>query len=493
MEIGLQKTEITYYRKHGGGVTFEADSEMVVPDVMPDIGEIIFASGIPLLRSKSLSDGRIAISGSIQSQILYIPESDPTVKKLELEIPFSYVEETSLPDGCPLTVSVRIAYTDARVLNPRKIAVRCELCANIIAYEAALLNIGSELLPRGETELCAKRESVTADFISSVSEKSFIITDSYPLAGSEGNASELLGRAVSFTVEDSRFVGTKMVLKGVIHTELIWRTEDEEIRSSSFSSEFSQIIELGELEQPNVDVTLALNGSYFELLFSASNSRTVTAELHVLAQVVGTQRREIRFVSDVYSNRHPLQLQFDAPQQVASFVRETRRDSMHGVVETPYSVCEILYSQASAGLWSRSESGFACPINVRLLLRDEDGLLHGIVRSFAAKWDGSADAAILQSVSCDELTAAPSADGVEIRMQAVAELLCSGVIQISPLASVEADDTSVLDLTEFPSVTVLPSKDGDLWSLAKRYHSTVELIEQANRELTSNVLLIPRA
>ncbi len=497
MEIGLQKTETAFYRnRDSSGVTFEAGSEMVVPDVMPDIGEIVYASGSPLLRSKTLEDGRMTVSGTVQTQILYVPETDMTVHKLELEIPFRFSGEASAAEGSLFTATVRIAYTDARALNPRKVTVRCELCAEYSTYEAAQLCIGTELPADVEADVCAKRETVTADLVSGVYEKSFIVTDNYPLNDSQNMASELLSRNVTVSGEDVKFVGTKMILKGILHTDLIWRTEEEEICASTFSSGFSQILEIGDLEQPSVDVCLTLTGAYFELQFNANDSRTVSAELHVLAQVVCSQRKEISYISDVYSNRYPLQAVFGAQQALCSAVCDTRRDSMRGVLDMPWHIRDILYVTAGIGLWSASETGFSCPINVRLLIRDEEGCLHGLVRSFAANWDSDCDGAESETIKeaiCEELTAVPAPDGAEVKMLAVATLRRSLDVRITPLEAAEMDETARVDLSACPSVTVLPDKGGDLWTLAKRYHSTVELIEEVNRDAETSVLIIPRA
>ena len=496
MEIGLQKADTAFLRKREtGGVTFEAESETVVPDVMPDVGEIIYASGIPLLRSKTISDGKITVTGSIQAQLLYVPETDTGINKLELEIPFRYVSEAEVFEDSQITVVVRLAYVDARALNPRKLSVRCELCAELSVYDTDRLELGAVLLPEAGSEICTKQETVTAELVSGVYEKSFIVTDSYPISGALTETVELLGKSVKLNGEDVKYVGTKMIVKGLIQTELIWQTEESEISTSSFSSGFSQILEIGELEEPSADVSLLLSGAYFELS-SASGSCTVTAELHVLAQVVCTQRKAISYISDVYSNRFPLQTYYGEPQTLSSSGYELRRDSMRGVLDTPWPVREIVSVSESAGLWSAAENGYSCPINVRLLLRSEDGALHGLVRSFAAKWEVPLCDDISEtigSVVCEELTAVPTTDGVEIRILAAAKFRQSICKSITPLQSVEADESERIDLSAFPSVTVLPCRDGDLWTLAKRYHSTVELIEEVNRENGTSVLLIQRA
>ena len=497
MEFGLEKTEIQYYRRSScGGTTFTAETETVVPDVMPDIGEIICASGIPLLRKKEVSEGSLTISGSIQAQVLYQPDAEQSLKKLEVEFPFSLIQDAPEADEALFTVFLQLACLDACARNPRKLSLQAELCAELCRYDVASLRIGNGLLSEESRGICLRKEAVSAEFISGVYEKSFILTDTFPLTGAKGPACELLGQRVTLNDEDVKFVGTKLIMKGVLYTELIWRTEDEELFTSVFSSGFSQILEIGELNDPIVEVSFTLTGAYFDLLYSANDSRNVTAELHVLAQVTCSQQKEVCYISDVYSNLLQIRAQFGAPMAFFTCERETCNDNMRGLIETPYSVREILQTTADAGLWANTESGFACPINVQLLLRDEEGALHGIVRSFMAKWDVPMerdDYGFLRNVSCKELTAVPTADGVEIRLLAAAQLNRCKTTRITALEALDADEDSRIDLSACPSITVLPYKSSDFWTLAKKYHSTVSLIENANLDLNSDILLIPRA
>ena len=496
MEIGLQKSEMLYYRNTAsGGTTCEAGAEMVVPDVFPDIGEIVSAAGTPLLRSKTLADGRIILSGSIQTRVLFLPEDEGVLRKLEMEIPFSISQEVSTPEDSLSTVSVRLAYMDAHALNPRKLSVRCELCAEYDCYAPSSFTLVSGQLPEHDSEVCLRKETAEADVVCGVFEKAFIVTDAYPLSGAKSAASELLSHTVRLSAEDVKYVGTKMILKGIVQTELLWQTEEGELCTSAFSSGFSQILDVGEQNASAAEAVLTLSGAYYELLFSANETRNVTAELHVLAQVVCTRHTEIPYISDIYSNCYPIQPVFGEPERFAAEERETVQDGMRGLIETPYTVREVLQTSADVGIWSETENGFTCPVNVRLILRDEDGSLHGLLRSFAAKWECQRDEnmhAALRAVQCPELFSAPGSGGAEVRLLVSAELIRRHIVRLTPLEAVTAEENARIDLSQFPSITVLPGKEADLWALAKQYHSTVALIEAANRDLETSVLLIPR-
>ena len=65
----------------------EETGESVVPDVMPDIGEIIDTDGFVTIKSKEADAGRITISCVVSASILYRPEGDTCVRQLKVNLP----------------------------------------------------------------------------------------------------------------------------------------------------------------------------------------------------------------------------------------------------------------------------------------------------------------------------------------------------------------------------------------------------------------------
>lgn len=497
MEIGLNKTSISCYKKvYSGNITREESAESVVPDVLPDICEIISTNGMVYLRSKEPSAGKLSLSGTVSAIVLYLPEGETCPKKMSVELPFTIsAESAAITEQVLSTASVSLSYIEARATNPRKIYIRAGLCARIDGYMPDELAFGTELSDNCEIDIHTKAETVTADIISGVWEKTFILTDEFPLTGGKAVAQELIGQSVELSTEDVKFVGTKMIFKGIVKTDLLWSGEDGSLNASAFTSSFSQIMELGiQPDTANAQVDLMLTGAYLEIMHGAGDSRTVSAELHILAQAACTENRELSYIADAYSNTCALEQQRGASVELHTDSPVVLRDNMRGLIETTYQVRDVVQVLPEVGQWSSVDSGFSCPINVKLLLRDEEGSLRALVRSFTAKWEQENDDGLeLQAVRCAELYAAPAAGGVEVRMLAQAYGLSRRVTTVVPLEVIVAHEELPVDLSVFPSVVVLPEKCCDLWELAKRYHSTEELIKAANSGIDGSVLLIPRA
>lgn len=499
MEASLSKTSVSCLKKvYCACFSREETAEAVVPDVMPDIGEITCADGTVYLRGKEVAAGRLTLTGTVLATVLYLPEGESCPRRLSIELPYSIsAESPALTEQCLASATVRLAYVEARTLNPRKVHVRAGLCVRAACYAPGEIALGTAVPPECGADIHTKTETVSAAPVTGVWEKTFVLTDEYPLPASRAAASELIGQNMELTAEDVKVVGSKLIFKGTAKANLLWYGEDGALNAAAFASGFSQILEIGEVgELADTQIELMLTGAYFELLQSANGGQIVSAELHVLAQAVCAEDIPLEYIADAYSNALQLELCFGASEQLTAERPLTLRDSMRGLVETSFPVREVIQVLADVGPWTAENDGFACPIHVKLLLRDEEGATRGVVRSFSAQFKSEADCGAeieLRAVHCTELYATPAAGGVEVRLLAEAQAAVCTAVTVTPVDSISGDEENPPDLSELPSVVVLPRRDGDLWELAKRYHSTTELIEKANSSLTGSVLLVPRA
>ena len=74
METILNQCRRTCYKKvFSAETTREESVESVVPDVLPDIAQILNTDGFVLLRSKEVDDGRFTLGAAVQSCVLHSP------------------------------------------------------------------------------------------------------------------------------------------------------------------------------------------------------------------------------------------------------------------------------------------------------------------------------------------------------------------------------------------------------------------------------------
>ena len=72
MEATLKKRSVSKYSMvFSTEFTGDSSTEAVVPDVLPDISDILFATGMVLLRSKTTEDGKVSLSASVSASVVY--------------------------------------------------------------------------------------------------------------------------------------------------------------------------------------------------------------------------------------------------------------------------------------------------------------------------------------------------------------------------------------------------------------------------------------
>ena len=81
----LNQTSICYYEKklaHISVATESADS--IVPDTFPDIGRIVCAYGTAAIKDQTPQNGRLLVSGTVQTTVLYEPENGGKLRRLSV-------------------------------------------------------------------------------------------------------------------------------------------------------------------------------------------------------------------------------------------------------------------------------------------------------------------------------------------------------------------------------------------------------------------------
>lgn len=501
METILNQCRRTCYKKvFSAETTREESVESVVPDVLPDIAQILNTDGFVLLRSKEVDDGRITLGAAVQACVLYCPDGESGVRRLAVTLPVTVtldapgVTENSLP-----VASLRLVSIDARMLNPRKVLVRAEVLVCAACYDAAELSFCDRIAENaGDIQSLPGRVSYTPTRL--VREKTFVMTDRYTIALAQPPIGELLRYRVELLPDECKFAGTKYMVKGAARVMLLYAApESGEVNAAEFESGLSQVIELdGVGETADAQVCLMLTGAFLEPL-GGEEQREVSIELHLVAQVVCTERCENAYLEDAYSNSCELAL--TRTQMTIEDVRRCQclRETLREMLETPEPVREVVHACCRMGSPSVSGGRIQCPVTVSVLYRGQSDALGCVTRQLKAETNvdpgGELCIEVQQAYVC-QCQAAATAAGIELRIPvefAVCITQCKTIQPITGICSGEARQGG----EPHPSVTLVTAENGEsLWTLAKRYASTISQIAQANgieenADVSGRLLLVP--
>jgi hypothetical protein len=486
----MEKTEIDCRRPlWSGTVRGEEMVDCVVPDTEADIARVVGVCPQLVIRGKSADEGHITVEAAVQCTALCTAEGSGALITLETEIPFVLTAEAPGADAdTDIVAQLALEESEVRLLNPRKILARAEVSAYICCYGAGTMAVAWDIQPREGLQL--RRESHTASVVTDVREKTFVITDEIAMPPAAEGYIRLLGHHISLSTGDVKFVGNKLIFKGEAALSILAEPERES-RPVCFSGtiSFSQILELAE-EADSAELKLCLTGAYLQLAETEGGRSCVSAELHLLAQGVACVNREVRWIADAYSTGEQCALiceTLSLPQQSAqSFVHDTWRCTL----ETEATPMEVICAQAIWGAAEVAEGTVTCRVNLRCMYADDQGMLRSAEKAERVRLDvEQPEGKVHTEMRCGEIYASAAAGGIDLRipLEAVLNAQTELTEDCVTAISLEKPETAA----ERPSLYVVPTgSEADLWALAKRYGSTVELIRELNDE-ESAMLLIP--
>ena len=473
--------------------------DSVVPDTLPDIASILCTSGCILIRSKDVSEGHVRLEANVPARVCCAGEGDGQPYCLDVNLPF-YIsaEEETIRDGSVCTAKLTIKHLEARMLNPRKISVRAEIAAQLKCCLEEDVTFCTEPAEQDAVIHTLVREAELSA-IRCVTEKTFVLTDEYERPHDRQPAAEIAAQNAEVLFQEIRSVGTKLILKGSVRSDLICVSENGEMETVSFATPFSQVIETQtETENALCEATVLLSGMYYELT-PDTDGRSISAEFHLVAQITVFQRQRMRYLADAYSNLYPLTIRRQQTEAVLYDREVALRETFNAAIELPGEVRSIVSSIVTPVAWSEDDGVITVQLLARLCWRGGSEICSAertLTQRIPA--DPERGSLIVYAASVQDLYASPASGGAEMRITTEIRAFAVQKAMIERIDGISYEESAQLDLDDRPTVILLcPDPGSDLWTLAKDHCSAIEAICSANdlsgEEVpTDRLLLIPK-
>ena len=448
----------------------EQTQELRLPEAYPDVGRVLGAFGVPVLRGKEWRRKEIGVSAGITVWVLYVPEDGSEVRSLQTWVPMEFVWD--LPeterDGT-IRVSLLLRGLDARSVSARKILIRGELSALAEAEEPQ--EIGVYLPENVPADVQLLRRTYPMLLPKEAGEKAFALDEELTLP--DGGA-KLLSAALRPEIIDQKVMSDKVVFRGAANLHALLRTGDGELRCTDFELPFSQYTDLAReyAETARATVVPAVSGMEIE---------EWEGRLRLKAGLVGQYRVEeqqmVECVEDAYSPRRSVEKML--AQETVPAVLDQSREAVSVATEGELAVFldgAMLLDQPAVRPDGDSDV-VTLTGTLAALGKDETGMLCWENR----RWEAE------RTIPCDSdcrVTALAAPTG-KVYWQdggrgTVALTTSTGTSRpMTMICGLELEPMEEPDPAR-PSLILRRTGDGGLWELAKACGSTVEAIRSAN-------------
>lgn len=483
MELDFQRARLEHYEPVVDAVmSQEVTAESIVPDAFPDVSRVVCTFGDAYIITKQVFAHSAKITGSTHLHVLYIPEGENMPRSLSLELPFQcsgdfpQIGEQDIVHESVISVSA-----EARLLNPRKLFIKAEVKLRIHCFSSKCIEVVCGLaMENAHTQIQTSEHKCHS--ILAALEKSFSFSDTLRQSQAKPAIEELLTYHAAPTNVDARYIGNKLICKGILLLSGLYRS-GRELFPMQFELPFSQILEFeGSFDEGAPDTSLSLKGVECTL---RDGELDVVIDAVIHATIWSHQ--VVTMLSDLYSTAEPL----DVERNMISLCTHAERGSSKGTVrkfcESGIPAKQILMSSVNLDPVSAKKTDHAVQYStdaeVSLLYLSEDDALCGVSYSLPV----ACDIEVPQGYSCSctclpigDVLAVPVTGGIEVRLEVDFDWFMAKN-ESKPCVALARKGTVEVSEIQPPSVMIrMVSKGETLWDIAKSCRSTIQDICTAN-------------
>lgn len=220
------------------------EGDIIVPDVKPDVGEIIKYSARGFLTDASVSGGKLNIKGRIKLSVLYNPKGDEKkLDSLRTELTLNdMIAEDGLEGSEPLIFGIEVSDCDISAVNDRKMKYRVVLDICFLKNSGEEFEIISDIKDIPQDQI--KKNSFKRICETERGQETFRLSEEFSLPSDKPSISEICETDVSVRGLDVKLSGDKLSVSGEVSIYILYKSEeDEKVETLEYEIPLSGMLE----------------------------------------------------------------------------------------------------------------------------------------------------------------------------------------------------------------------------------------------------------
>lgn len=490
--------------------------EYLIPDTHPDVQQILSVEARPIINSKEVLGDKIMAEGIVEYSVLYIPREDNMmVNSVSYTEKFtSYLDLDEGEHKVTCEVECKVEHIDSNIMNERKIAIEGVLDLDWKVYKSIEFDFVKDIEATEGVEVLKNTESinrlVSSKEVDLIGKSVLRVGMDKPQVLKILKCSMILHKREVKVAEDKVYLGCYCKLNimyiGADSNEIVtlqddvYLSQEEEMVGISSSMLPTAIYEI-----KNTDIGLEED--------DLGETRIVNIEFLVKSSVKVFSDEVLEIIKDAYSPKFPLELVKDNYEvgiiQGSQATEAIIKDNIT-IKEDDYKPEFIVGSTGNAIVTNKDVS-------------QDKVTVEGIIKANIIYKTTDEEVGYAQITSDIPFTVVLDVNGAKEGMKAIVNsnledidasieantIAVKATISVGVKLSYEVNKefiSDVIEVDEEPkekkaSITIYVIGEGDtLWSLAKKYNTTVDAIAEMNSlenpddiEIGSKLLIPGRA
>lgn len=482
------------------------ESDIIVPDVKPDISEILLVDADTLVDSVENFRDKLNVNFTINYKILYRSKTgECPATPINYSAKFSSsINADSLDADANVVVACDIDHIDFSLLNDRKINTKSIVKFNVSANCIKEVGLASDITGN-DTVQVQKQEYAVSNCIDTIREKCSI-SEMISIPGVKSSIMEVLRTDTALLGKSAKIIDGNLVVKGELSITTVYIAADESksIQYMENTVPFSSSCEIFVSDNANVETSVTLE--YFRLSVTEDSDgemRCLAVDAEISVNASFYENQTVGILDDAYCLDTELKISRET-FQTSSFIGDVQNQFVlkEIVKKSDYApdISEIINVTCKCGTpESYIENGrivLESYVKCTFLYLSNDECP---VASFTAeipykyvfdKKDVPDKACLSIKADVEHINFSLVAnDEVELRIVICAAANITMVNEISVISKLAEAEISADNMTSRPSVVIYYVRPNDsLWAVAKKYLTTCDMIKAFNELDEKNTL-----
>lgn len=288
--------------------TAVCEGDCIVPDIKPDIFNIITSNGIINVYKKEVMDGKIRIDGAVNTYTMYVSEEDGRreIRSINYVLDFSQIVNIENARSEMMSeIKVKLKSIEARMVNERKINVKAVLDFDIKLFK----NSNEDFITgiKDMSDLQKKEDKIMLNSLlgftkTKAQAKETIAIDSID------NLAEILKVNVDIANQDTKISYNKVLAKADTKLKIMYLTDDNRINVVNATIPIMGFLDIENISENNVcDVQYEIKNMIIKPNGVQEHSIYVEIEMEIALSAYET--KEINIIRDMYSPSQTLKFE----------------------------------------------------------------------------------------------------------------------------------------------------------------------------------------
>ena len=463
------------------------EADFSLPEYMPEILRIIKSTAQPKVNSCKAVGERVTVDGECELRMVYTAE-DGCLYSFAQSRPFTrHCENNVFNNATDITCEASVSYVNCRATSTK----RAEIKAGVSIKINAFLEESEEILSVDEPSVEKKCIPVRAMSLGCKKTRAFSMSDTAAL--SVPCAFIISSRASAYCTEIKK-ISNKIMVKGDAVVEICYVNANDKATTENIrhTLPINQILEFEGMEERFAG-NVALNVTAVDVMLKNEQDGVCSAldiGLSIDASASMWEEKELLVINDAYAVGSNIELKkqsmvfFTPLDEIRDtyIFRESFQVSGEGVSSIMGSTCDL------ANVTVRKENemlSITGNLSLSVMIKDSSGSISNINKILDVKYERKADypdndifcLPKLNVLSLD--CAGKGGNSIDVRAEINVSAGVFGKSVIDAVADIkESEDQTVRSSN---AITVyFPEKCESLWSIARRYNTTVAAIAEEN-------------